>query len=137
MNNSFDARRDPFVPPGAKPSTERRRHPRWKVHVPVFVYGHAASQEPFHEEAYSVVISDSGALLIMTTLVPTGEKLLLTNKVTELEQECRVVNAGRQDGASVEIAVEFTSEAKDFWRITAGPRPASTVSTPDAITNAR
>jgi hypothetical protein len=107
----------------AEPHAERRRSPRWGALIPVFVYGHTglSGQAPFFEEAYSVVVSDCGALLIMTTDVPVGEKLLLTNKSTELEQECRVASAGRRDGPSIEIAVEFDTFAPHFWRITAPP----------------
>ena len=30
---------------------DRRRSARWAAHVPVFVYGHTAGWQPFHEEA--------------------------------------------------------------------------------------
>ena len=127
MSNNFDAPKHFHSPHPAEPRAERRRSPRWSAHVPVFVYGHTGTegQTPFHEEAYSVIVSDRGALLIMTTAVPVGEKLLVTNKATETEQECRVANVGRRDGPSIEIAVEFTAVAPQFWRITAPPRRAS------------
>ena len=112
----------------APPRADRRRCARWNAHVPVFVYGHAFSQEPFHEDAYSAVVSDRGALLIMTTAVPVGEKLLLTNRVTQAGQECRVVHSGRRDGPSVEVAVEFTDAAPQFWRVTAPPRRVASIS---------
>jgi hypothetical protein len=111
----------------ASPQAERRRCPRWKAYVPVFVYGHSLDQLPFYEQAYSASVSDLGALLILTTAVPAGEKLLLTNKITQAEQECRVARVGRRDGPSVEIAVEFTGVAPDFWRVTAPPRRANPV----------
>jgi hypothetical protein len=95
--------------------------------VPVFVYGHTAAQDPFHEEAYSAVVSARGALLVMTTAVPLGERLLLTNKVTQIEQECRVAGLGRQVGPNIEIAVEFSAEAPHFWRVTPGPQPVSSI----------
>ena len=106
----------------APPRAERRRCVRWNAHVPVFVYGHPSGQAPFHEEAYSAVVSERGALLIMSTPVPAGEKLLLTNSVTQAGQECRVVQVGRRDGPSVEVAVEFTDAAPHFWHVTPQPR---------------
>jgi hypothetical protein len=114
--------------PPAPPRADRRRCARWNAHVPVFVYGHPSGQSPFHEEAYSAMVSERGALLIMTTPVPVGEMLLLTNKVTQADQECRVAHVGPRDGPSVEVAVEFTTAAPQFWRVTAPPlRSASIV----------
>jgi hypothetical protein len=124
MNKDFDAPQHP-QPHSAGPRAERRRSPRWNAHIPVFIYGHTQADAPFHEEAYSAVANDCGALLMMTTTVPVGEKLLLTNKVTQVEQECRVVGIGRRDGPSVEIAIEFTGPAPQFWRVIAGPQRVS------------
>ena len=112
----------------APPRADRRRCARWNAHVPVFVYGHTSDQTPFHEDAYSSVVSERGALLIMTTPVPVGEKLLLINKVTQADQECRIAHVGPRDGPSVEVAVEFTDAAPQFWRVTAPPRPVASVS---------
>jgi len=112
----------------APPRADRRRCARWNAHVPVFVYGHPAGQSPFHEDAYSAVVSERGALLIMTTPVPVGEMLLLTNKVTQADQECRVAHVGPRDGPSVQVAVEFTAAAPHFWRVTVPPRRVASVS---------
>jgi PilZ domain len=116
---------------------ERRRASRWTAHVPVFVYGHAGGQAPFHEEAYSAVVSDRGALLVMTAPVLVGDKLLLTNKLTQLEQQCRVVSVGPGDGLGTQIGVEFSDAAADFWRITASPRPAACTDSVDQQQKAR
>jgi len=135
MNKNFDGpkhrRPSGTVQEGPAPSpprAERRRSVRWNAHVPVFVYGHPTGQAPFHEEAYSAVVSDCGALLVMTTAVPVGEKLLLTNSVSQAGQECRVVQVGPRDGPSVEVAVEFTEAAPHFWHVTAQPRPVTALS---------
>ncbi len=110
------------------PRAERRRCARWNAHVPVFVYGHPSGQAPFHEDAYSAVVSERGALLIMSTAVPVGETLLLTNSVTQAGQECRVIQVGPRDGPSLRVGVEFTDAAPHFWHVTAQPRPAASVS---------
>ena len=125
MNNPFDRLKHRKSSPLAAPKAERRRAPRWKVHVPVFVYGRNRADQPFHEDAYSAVVSDCGALLIMTTAMQIGDTLLLTNKSTEAEQECRVVNVGPPEDLSIAIAVEFTQDAPSFWRVTASPQSAS------------
>jgi hypothetical protein len=117
--------------PAVPPIGERRRSPRRKATVPVFVYGHNPAQQPFHEEAYSAVISELGGLLVMSSTVRPGQVLLLTNKVTQREQECRVAYVGGHDPQSLEVAVEFPSVAPDFWRLTAQPRSALSVSSSD------
>jgi len=111
----------------APPQAERRRCARWNAHVPVFVYGHTCDQTPFHEDAYSSVVSERGALLIMTTPVPVGEKLLLTNKVTQADQECRVAHVGPREGPSVSVGVEFAAADPHFWRVTVPPRRVASI----------
>ena len=106
---------------------ERRRSPRRRAHVPIYVYGHTPPQQPFHEEAYSAVVSALGGLLVMSSTVRPGQTLLLTNKVTQKEQECRVAYVGGRDPQSVEVAVEFSDLAPDFWRLTAPPQPAQSM----------
>jgi hypothetical protein len=85
--------------------------------VPLFVYGNAAGWHPFHEEAYSVDVSALGALLIMASTVRPGQTLLLTNKMTLVEQECRVSYVAGHDAQSIKVAVEFASAAPNFWRV--------------------
>jgi hypothetical protein len=119
------------------PIGERRRSPRRKATVPVFVYGHNPAQQPFHEEAYSAVISELGGLLVMSSTVRPGQVLLLTNKVTQKEQECRVAYVGGHDPQSLEVAVEFPAVAPDFWRLTAQPRAALAALSSDTNTQVR
>jgi len=101
--------------------SDRRRSKRWRAYVPVFVYGHAADRQPFHEAAYSANVSALGARLIMEASVRPGQTLLLTNKVTQVEQPCRVAYVDSHDAQSVKVAVEFLRPAPDFWRIVSKP----------------
>jgi hypothetical protein len=80
--------------PAPGPHSDRRRSRRWSLDVPVFVYGHSTAQEPFHEEAHTIDVSANGALLMLGARVQAGQKLLLINKSTQTEQECRVVYLG-------------------------------------------
>ncbi len=98
------------------PEAERRRCPRRNAHVPVLVRGQNSAQEPFDEEAYSASVSEIGALLIMKASVDPGEILLLTNKMTQLQQECRVAYVSTRDPQSLNVAVQFAGLAPEFWR---------------------
>ena len=108
---------------GGTAQLDRRRSARWDAHVPVFIYGHTPGLNPFHERAYSTNVSALGARLIMMETVRPGQTLLLTNHVTQAEQECRVAYIAGRDAQSLEVAVEFLKPAPNFWRITA-PRQA-------------
>jgi hypothetical protein len=51
--------------------------------------------------------------------VQAGQKLLLINKSTQAEQECRVVYLGARRTSSAAVAVEFGQANGPFWQITA------------------
>ncbi|MGB6198163.1 MAG: PilZ domain-containing protein [Candidatus Acidiferrales bacterium] len=112
------ARNEP-APQAPGPHSDRRRNRRWTVDVPVFVYGHSATQEPFHEEAHTLDVSANGALLMLGANVQAGQKLLLINKSTQVEQECRVVYLGEQLTRSSAVAIEFGQANAPFWQIPA------------------
>jgi len=105
------------------PWAERRRSPRWKAHIPVFVYGYGPAAQPFHEQAYSAVVSETGGLLVMTESVGADQPLLVTNKFTGEEQECRVARVGGHDAGSLAVAVEFAQPESAFWRVTPEKSP--------------
>ena len=109
----------PGMKTGSGPvQAERRRSARWKAYVPVFVYGHTYGLTPFHEQAYSTSVSAMGARLIMTAKVRPGQTLLLTNKVTEAKERCRVAYVTAHDAQNLAVAVEFLQPAPNFWRVT-------------------
>jgi hypothetical protein len=101
------------------PRSDRRRSRRWDLDVPVFVYGHSTAQEPFHEEAHTLDVSANGALLMLGARVQPGQKLLLINKSTQAEQECRVVYLGERRTQSAAVAIEFGQANAHFWQIAA------------------
>jgi len=104
------------APESAK--TERRRSGRWKAFVPVFVYGYGSGLDPFHEDAYSAVVSETGGLLVMTARVQPGHSLMITNRVTQEERECRVAYVGAREPDQLAVAIEFMEPAASFWRLT-------------------
>ena len=101
------------------PHSDRRRSRRWEMDVPVFVYGHTTAQEPFHEEAHTIDVSANGALLMLGARVQAGQKLLLINKSTQTEQECRVVSLAERRTQSAAVAIEFGQANANFWQIRA------------------
>lgn len=99
-------------------ATERRRSPRTSTYVPVFVYGYAAPDEPFHEETNTLEVSASGGLLRLGANVHSGQKLLLMNRVTKEEQECYVVTlTNRPKRADRHVGVALANYAPEFWGV--------------------
>lgn len=96
--------------------TERRRSPRTSLYVPVFVYGYAGPDEPFHEETNTLEVNANGGLLRLGANVHFGQKLLVMNRVTKEEQECYVVTmAKRPKRAERHVGVALAKCAPEFW----------------------
>ncbi len=106
---------------------ERRRGRRWSLDIPVYVYGHGPAKEPFHEEAHTLHVNANGALLLLSVPVREGQKLLLTNTLTEAEQHCWVVYLGTRRSRTIEAGVAFPETNRGFWQIPASPedKPAA------------
>jgi hypothetical protein len=118
---TFGPPRIPVTGSGGEPASAepgRRRSSRWKAFIPVFVYGYGSGQEPFHEESYSAVVSETGGLLVMRACVQPGHSLLVTNRATGEERECRVAYVGAREPDQWAVAVEFREPAAAFWRLT-------------------
>jgi len=100
---------------------DRRRSRRWSLDVSVYVYGHGMDKEPFHEEARTLQVNANGALLLLSAPVTEGQTLLLTHKVTEKEQDCRVVSLRTRSTSTVEAGVAFPLMNPEFWNLSAEP----------------
>jgi hypothetical protein len=109
---------------GAIEVPDRRRSRRWSLDVSVYVYGHGPGKEPFHEEAHTLHVNANGALLLLSVPVKKGQTLLLTNRLTQKEQDCRVVFLGTRRSRTVEAGVEFPQTNPGFWNLSAEPENA-------------
>jgi len=119
---------DPSVD-GAVEAPDRRRSRRWIRDVSVFVYGHGPEKEPFHDEAHTLNVNANGALLSLSVPVRMGQKLLLTNQLTQKEQDCRVIFVGTEHVETIEAGIAFPEANPDFWQSMStpeeGPEPAA------------
>jgi hypothetical protein len=100
---------------------DRRRSRRWALDISVYVYGHGPGKEPFHEEAHTLHVNANGALLLLSVPVRKGQKLLLTNTLTQKEQDCRVVFLGTRRSRTVEAGVAFPLTNPGFWQLPRAP----------------
>ena len=94
-----------------------RRSRRVLLKVPVVVRGCFADGTPFREETHTLLVSESGALILLTASVRRGETLRLTHRGTWHEVDCQVVHIGPKQGDKTEVGIEFTHRAPQFWQI--------------------
>jgi hypothetical protein len=82
----------------------------------VNVYGHGPSKNPFYEEARVVKTSPKGALLILSSPVNRGQKLLLIKGAGQDPVEAQVVGSRTLDAQMFEVEIEFSLLRPDFWK---------------------
>jgi hypothetical protein len=109
------------APSSAAKIADRRRSRRCALDISVYVYGYGQGTEPFHEEAHTLKVNANGALLLLSVPVFKGQMLLLTNQLTQQEQNCRVVFLGTQHSRTVETGVAFPQTNPDFWHVHSPP----------------
>ena len=71
------------------------------------------------------MVNAHGGLLLLKHEVSNGEMLILTNPLTQEEQECRVVYLGEPVDKGQRVGVEFLTPAPRFWGVEFATEPAS------------
>jgi hypothetical protein len=104
-------------PSETRPARRVRRSARPKLTFRVLIHGKKLSGEPFREATHSLAVSLHGGLLALSTTVEKGQILLVENRATRKQQECRVVYVGPLQSGRWPVGVEFSSETRDFWGI--------------------
>jgi hypothetical protein len=73
------------------------------------------------QEAFTVVVNEHGGLIEMNFRVYKGQKLLLTNPASSIEQSCSVVRVRNLRDGYFAVAFEFDCPAPQFWQIPFSP----------------
>lgn len=102
------------------PKTSRRSK-RVSLRVPVVVYGHNRASGSFHEETSANLVSAHGGLVALTARVSVGETVLVVNKATQEEQECRVVYVHSLQGPRQKVGLALLRSAPNFWGLNFPP----------------
>jgi len=100
---------------------KNRRSQRIDLNVPVVVHRPLTEGPQFYESTRTLVVSAHGALMALTGVVAPRQRLLLQNKGSGEQLECRVVSVKRELTGPPEVAVEFTRPAPSFWHIAFPP----------------
>jgi len=98
-------------------SATPRRSARAFHKMRVQAQGRTHDHKKFKETCETVVVSAHGGLLLLKHEVINGEMLVLTNPLTQEEQECRVVFLGEPVEKGQRVGIEFLTPAPRFWGV--------------------
>jgi len=94
-----------------------RRSKRLALQVPVRVYGQERVRGAFREEVRTLSISAHGSLVPLATSVELGQVLVVMNRMTGEEQECRVAYVGPIAEGKSKVGLAFRHPAPHFWQV--------------------
>lgn len=103
--------------PPMQPRREPRRSKRLILSVPIHVLGQDVFRESFNEFTRTRSVNAYGGSLALAARVEKGRRILVINRNTGEEQECRVACVGLLREGKWTVGIEFSEPAENFWRI--------------------
>lgn len=94
-----------------------RRSKRLVLPVPVHVFGQDVFGESFKEFTRMLSVSAHGGSLALAARVEKGQTILVVNKSSGEERECRVAHVGSLQCSKWTVGIEFAEPVANFWRI--------------------
>jgi hypothetical protein len=106
--------------PATPVSTKKvlRSSERLSLRVPVVIYGFTKKSGAFHEEAETVIVNSSGALVTLKTKLDIGDTAFLIHKSSRAEQEVRVSYLDSYSDHEMRVGLAFKQPVPDFWKRT-------------------
>jgi hypothetical protein len=83
----------------------------------VHVFGQNVFRESFNEFTHMLSVSAHGGALALAARVEKGQRILVVNKITGEEQECRVVHVGSLQQGKWTVGIELMEPVANFWKI--------------------
>lgn len=96
---------------------DARRTQRVLLQVPILVRAQFAGDDPITEETTTVEVNAHGGLIALAMKVRPGQKLVLKNWGTAIEQECRVVHVREKPIGKNEVGIAFPFAMPKFWNV--------------------
>jgi hypothetical protein len=69
------------------------------------------------ERTHTLSVSRHGGLIALRASVNWGQSLMLTNPLSRVSQECRVVYLGPEQQEQRQVGIEFLGPVTNFWNI--------------------
>jgi hypothetical protein len=106
---------------GVAHSTMGRRSSRVMIEVPVDLIGRTANGLVFREETRTIVVNAHGALLNSAMSLDITSTIVVKNKKTNDEVQCRVIYRRETQQGRADMGIEFIAAHPTFWAITFPP----------------
>ncbi len=104
------------------PATQiKRRSERVLLDVPLIVRGEAADKQSFREETFTLTVSAHGALVVLSSRVELGQKVILTKTQTSDEREATIAFLGPPYAGLATVGLQFAKPAPEFWPVSSPP----------------
>jgi hypothetical protein len=104
-----------------RPGRKIRRSKRLVLSIPVHVFGQDIFLESFNEFAHMLSVNAHGGALALAARVQQGQRILVVNKSTGQEQECRVVHVGSVQDGKWTVGIELVEPVANFWKVNFPP----------------
>lgn len=96
---------------------DSRRSQRVLLRIQVLVRAEIHGEPPLTEDTSTVEVNAHGALISLAMKVRPGQKLVLKNWATAIEQECRVVHIKDNPFGKNAVGIAFPYANPRFWNI--------------------
>jgi hypothetical protein len=116
--------------PQIRPGRRLRRSKRLVLSIRVHVLGLDVFRESFNEFTHTLSVNGNGGSLALAARVHQGQRILVVNKSTGEERECRVADVGSLKNGKWTVGIEFAEPVENFWKISfpaCTPRQVSNV----------
>jgi len=100
---------------------DSRRSQRVLLQIQIQVSAQFEGDAPIKEQTQTIEVNAHGGLIALAMRVRPGQKLILKNWSTAIEQECRVVHVRERPIGKNEVGIAFPAAAPKFWNITFPP----------------
>jgi hypothetical protein len=98
-------------------TADARRTQRVHLQIPIQVRAQFPGDEPITEDTKTMEVNAHGGLLALAMKVRPGQKLILRNWATAIEQECRVVHVREKPIGKNEVGITFPFAIPKFWNV--------------------
>jgi hypothetical protein len=104
--------------PGSPSKKIPRSGERLSMRVPVVIYGFAGKGGAFHEDAETILVNPSGALVTLKAKLALGDTVFLIHKSSRAEQEVRVAYVDAYSDREIRVGLAFKQTIPNFWKKT-------------------
>lgn len=101
--------------------SKKRRSSRVAISIEVTVFAQSPDHRVFGEVTRTASVSAHGALITLKTDVDPQKPVLMVNKKTGAESQCRISHRKEIEDKQLEIGLEFVTPLPKFWGINFPP----------------